>query len=1108
MRTLFTPSGPALRGALLGGLLVTGLAAPFAASAQRVLWSDDNQLPTASRSATRALEHFRAVSIQPANLRAVLAQAPAEGSVAGRNSGTVISLPLPDGTSQRFRITTTDVMHPALAARFPQIKTYAAQGIDDPSASGVLDMTPAGFHAMIMTAENTLFIDPTPDGIHHLVFNRRDINRAALVQAKCYTETTPTVNDRLAPVATAQRRPNGSQLRTYRLAMACTGEYAQTKGGTVAGALAGITTSVNRVASVYRKEVAVSFQLIANNDVLINLDPATDPYTNLSNGAALNTNQTVVDQRVGSANYDIGHLFNTADGGIAQRPSVCINSGKARGSTGLPNPTGDAFDIDYVAHEIGHQFGGNHTFNYDGGGSCAGGTRAAVAAYEPGSGTTIMAYAGICGSAGDIQPNSDPYFHTKSYDEILTHITGTGNCVTPVATGNNPPVVNAGADYIIPKSTPFELTGSATDPDGDALTYSWEQFDLGPAGTPTAPTGDAPIFRSNVPSTSPTRVFPGPLRRTSPGGPAVAGSFETLPSYDRVMNFRLTARDNRPTGGGVEYDGATITVSSVGGPLLVTAPNTSNIIWRAGATELVTWNVANTTAAPINAANVDILLSVDGGATYPFTLLANTPNDGTQQLSIPSNVTATTQARIKVKASGNVFFDTSDQNFTLQVPTSPAFYLSANCGTAATTVCPGSSGSCAVSVGQVLGFTGQVTFSTLSLPTGVTASFSANPVAPGSSSTVTLATAANTPAGTYTINVVGTSGSQTETQQITLVVRNSANVAPAPTSPAPNSARALPQPTFTWSPIPGATSYDIQVSTDPAFVTLLINANVTNNQYTATTVLNNNGRYFWRVRGSADCGTGPFSAASQFYVGNQQCTTYTSANVPVTIGTGGGSTYTSTLPINITGNDPIADINVKGLRITHNDVSELSIALLNPSGRRSQLYTVVCNGPNLSANFDDSAPTVVTCPITTGGTYRPETALSTYTGTLPNGTWSLQVTDFITGNGGSITGWGLEICTITDAILAGRDAQQLQGVAVFPNPSTGEFNLQVDNAQRGTLSLHVTDALGRTVLTEQVAKGAAMLQHRIDLSKLSQGMYQLHLALPGGGTSVQKLMKL
>jgi hypothetical protein len=449
-------------------------------------------------------------------------------------------------------------------------------------------------------------------------------------------------------------------LRTYRLALACTGEYASFHGGTVPLVRAAMITSVNRVVGVYEKEVGIRMVLVPNNDTLIFLNAGTDPYSNTNGSAMLSQNQTTIDARIGSANYDIGHVFSTGGGGVASLACVCVNGMKARGVTGSPQPIGDPFDIDYVAHEMGHQFGANHTFNSITG-SCGGGNRVASRAYEPGSGSTIMAYAGICGS-DDLQPNSDPYFHTASYDEIIAYTNnGTGNsCAVITNTGNLAPIVNVPAGgFFIPRSTPFALTGSASDPNNDPLTYDWQQFDLGPAGTWNNPSGNAPIFRVWNPTTSPTRTFPrlqNLLNNTTPVG-------EILPTYGRTLTFRLVARDNKAGGGGVNYAQIQFQVDGNSGPFTVTYPNT-NVTLPGYSTPTVTWNVANTNVLPVNCQFVNILLSVNGGNTFPIVLKANTPNDGSEEVLLPDN--QTTQARIKVEAVGNIFFDISNVNFSIQ----------------------------------------------------------------------------------------------------------------------------------------------------------------------------------------------------------------------------------------------------------------------------------------------------------------------------------------------------------------------------------------------------------------------------------------------------------
>lgn len=612
-------------------------------------------------------QKYRALALNGAALQAQLATAPLEGDTAARGVATIVTLPLPDGTWGRFQLVESPIMAPELAAQFPEIKTYAGQGIDDPTATIRLDWTPAGFHAIILSTGETVYIDPLfrSNVTHYASYFKEDFRPAT---PKQFAETEPidpagTWASQLTAIRASgvALAASGTQLRTYRLAMAATGEYTQFHGGTVAGALAAINTSINRINAVYEREVAVRLVLIANNNLIIYTNGGSDPYTNNDGGAMLGQNISNLASVIGTANYDVGHVFSTGGGGVAYLGVICNNSFKGGGVTGSSSPVGDPFDIDYVAHELGHQFGGNHTFNGNAG-ACSGGNRNASTAYEPGSGSTIMAYAGICG-AQDLQPNSNDYFHGASYDEIIAHTTlGSGNnCAVKTNTGNTPPTANAGASYTIPKQTPFTLTGSGSDTNGDSLTYNWEEFDLGSAGAPNNNT-NPPFFRSFSSTTSPARTFPkwsDILNNTTTIG-------EILPNVTRTMNFRLTVRDNRSGGGGVNFASTTVNVTTAAGPFQVTAPNTA-VSWAAGETRTVTWNVAGTTAAPVSCANVKILLSTNGGSTYPITLLASTPNDGSADITVPSN--ATTTARVQVICANNIFFDISNVNFTITAPT-------------------------------------------------------------------------------------------------------------------------------------------------------------------------------------------------------------------------------------------------------------------------------------------------------------------------------------------------------------------------------------------------------------------------------------------------------
>jgi hypothetical protein len=637
----------------------------IAARSQNNSWTDISSSSLETRKGGDALPtNFRALQLDVTALKSFLSQVPLEKNTAVRHSQEVIGLPMPDGSLQTFRVVESPIMEQALADKYPDIKTYSGQGISDPSMTVRFSQTLWGFHAIVVKPGSFVFIEPNIRGNtnQYISYYQKDMPIPA--DAKfCGIETA--TSDRISRTPLTELA-SGTQLRTYRLAMAAAGEYTALNGGTVATALAALTITVNQVDAIWEREVAIRFVLVGNNNLIIYTDATTDPYTNTA-GSPCSTNiraenQGAIDGQIGLANYDIGHLFiGTNIGGCAAGSVVC-GASKAWGVSGVR--TGSAFDIGLTAHEMGHQFSAQHTFNSNIG-TCLGGQYAAGAAYEPGSGTTIMSYAGTC---HDLQGFRDMLFHTFSYQEIITFsVSGGGNgCPVVTNTGNGVPTVNAGpSGFVIPISTPFTLTGSGSDPNGDPLTFSWEEFDLGPQGAPNNPSGTAPIFRSFPPVNSASRTFPriqDIINNTQTTG-------EILPSYGRALNFRLTARDNRANGGGVEWASMSMTVDGASGPFLVTSPN-SAVSWCPG-THTVTWDVANTNVAPVNVANVKISLSTDGGNTFPTVLLASTPNDGSANVNIPC--VFSTQARIKVEAVGNVFFDISNVNFTTGDNTDPTF---------------------------------------------------------------------------------------------------------------------------------------------------------------------------------------------------------------------------------------------------------------------------------------------------------------------------------------------------------------------------------------------------------------------------------------------------
>ncbi len=765
------------------------LVAGFSLKAQNRFFSDANESKINNTNYKRTIvpQKYRTVSVNTTALKNFLWSLPSEKNVVNRKQAPVMELPMPDGSSAKFHVWESSIQEPALEAKFPEIKTFLGQGIDDPYATIRFDYTDFGFHAQILSVNGNIYMDP---------YARGDVNNYMSYYSRDNIRDNPWVCQ-VAENLSAAKNPGssnvvpvgpcrGTQLNTYRLALACTGEYAVAVGGTTAALLhSAIVTTVNRVVGVYEQDLTVRMVLIANNNVLEFLNAATDPFNgNNDAGTLIGESETVISGTIGNANFDIGHTFSTGGGGLAGLGVVCQNGQKASGITGSPQPFGDGYDIDYVAHEMGHQFGGDHSFNSSAS-NCGGGNRNGATAYEVGSGTTIMAYAGICGS-DDIQPHSDPFFHTVSFDEISVYLQGTGGgCAVVTPTGNNLPQITSMSNnnVSIPASTPFTLSATATDADGDALTYNWEEWDLGVSTTWNGGTANAnsPLFKSLPPKTTGDRTFPDPARIAAnylpANPPAVMGGFkgETLPTSGRTMKFRLTVRDNHAGGGGVVSGGngcqtgwtGTYSVTVVSGsPFAVNVPNGGES-YAGGSTQTVTWNVVGTNAAPFNVANVKISLSTDGGLTFPTVLLASTANDGSEAVTMPG--TASTTARIKVEALTNVFFDISNANFTI---TAAANGFSFNNVVGASVACGGPT-SAAITLGtSVTGtFTTPINLTATGNPAGTTVSFGTNPLTPGNSTTVTLTGMSTLAPGTYNITVTGTAGAVVQSSTLAYTVQ-------------------------------------------------------------------------------------------------------------------------------------------------------------------------------------------------------------------------------------------------------------------------------------------------------------------------------------------------
>ena len=638
----------------------------IATAQKKNLWSKTNKtsigIDLLERNSTPT--NYQILTLNLEDLKAQL-------TTISKRGNAIFEFPDAEGKLQKFSVNKTSILHPILAKKFPTIASYQGQGIDDTSSTIHFTVDNLGLHAIILSTKlGVIFIDPyTKNRKDYLIYLKKDSKKNTLFQ--CFTKARPTPK-----IKHYSKNANDLKLRTFRLALATTEEYSSfhinaagigagsTRNDSINAVMSAITVTLTRVNAIFERDVALTMQLVANNDQLIFLetDTGSDPYTNNSGPAMLTENQNTIDNIIGFSNYDIGHVFSTGGGGVAFLSSPCGNH-KAEGVTGSSTPVGDSFDIDFVTHEMGHQFGAHHTFN--GTASNCVGNRNDFTAVEPGSGSTIMGYSGIC-APQNIQSSSDAYFHSISIQEIVNNITsGSSLCAseTSFISNLNVPTVDAGNDYIIPKSTPFVLKGEGFDADGDELTYCWEQIDNEVTGIsipPSSTQANGAVFRSLYPSLEKDRYLPA-IGTVLSGD--ISSTWEVIPNVSRTMSFELTVRDNVTKEGQTASDDMEVTIDANAGPFKITSQDTEGISWNIGDTKIITWDVAGTDANSIHISNVNILMSVDGGLTFPISLVTNTANDGEEQITVPNIESA--DVRIKVEAVGNIFYAINKESLSI-----------------------------------------------------------------------------------------------------------------------------------------------------------------------------------------------------------------------------------------------------------------------------------------------------------------------------------------------------------------------------------------------------------------------------------------------------------
>ncbi len=1003
-------------------------------------------------------DHFSTFQLDFNQFQESLVNTPWEDLTNSAAAGKVIYLPMPNGELAQFKIWETSIFQPITAARYPQLRSYRGVGLDNTGAAVRIAISPKGVHLGIHSPDGDIYVDPYANGNTELYisyYTKDDMTGgqpAACGFTSFEEEFTPeNLNNQLNDNSQVSTNTAGGpvEMREFLVALSCSGEFAQGHGGTVESVLADYQIAMNRLNLIYEQNLATRFSLIDGLEAVLYLDPDTDPFSNGTVGTSmLIENATNLNLIMGEDNFDVGHVFTggCSDVGGVASGQIC-GEFKGAGVTCHGNPNVTVVTANIMAHEIGHQLSAGHTWN---GCNPSIGQYASGSAWEPGSGTTIMSYAGACGNENNVDGGGDEYFHGGTIDQMSNYIrNGSATCGGNVITDNNFPDVTALVedDFFIPISTPFELEVVAEDMDGDQLTYCWEQRDLGPYGNLGFPELNAPLFRSYPPNSSPKRIFP-TMQTIVQGG---MDRREILPTYSRDLNFSCTVRDNNPLIGGVTQAYVSFRSTEQAGPFLVSYPNGSDNL-EVGSFQEILWDVANTDQSPVNCKRVDLLLSLDGGFTYPITLAEDVVNDGDYGIIIPDEVSST--ARIMVRAADNIFFDISNTDFSIVPPSAPGYSLLPS--EEEIVICPPATQSITLTTESLVNFAEPISFSVSDLPAGATADFSATTIMPGETTTLNLDLTNLAGFGSGEFKITATAnGLEAKERIIEYIAIDNDFSALVLNGPINGSTGIGGAPTYSWVDIPNADSYEIQIAKNPNFVNAGIVESVDGiigAVYDAGVQLEKGRPYYWRVRPVNLCGPGPYSTTYAFFTEVQSCGEFSATDIPISIPDGTASNTSVTSVINVADGANINDFNITSLVGDYDFIKHIDVRLSSPAGTSVLLFEdLPCTGIPFDLKLDDDSAELLPCPPNTGEAYKVQDAegLAKFNGENSAGDWTLTIeviNNF--GEGGTLDAWSFEICgnlSPNNPVLVNNEMLEVPVASSNPIQFTSLLSEDIDN---------------------------------------------------------------